>query len=126
MITEQIGDRFGITVQYEPQGHFVEFTAYEVLGVGEDDSQWYWRKGAVSSTDDTSNLSEAEPYIKGSVKWDGCSHFNFGDEGYLHLCGRDDIDKLANALSVIYERCGALMKEAKSNLLEGEFECASP
>ena len=35
--------------------------------------------------------SEIEEYIyDGIIKWDGCSHINFGEsdnQGYLHLCG---------------------------------------
>ncbi|MCP4128983.1 MAG: hypothetical protein GY753_18280 [Gammaproteobacteria bacterium] len=26
-------------------------------------------------------------YLEGSIKWDGCSHIKFRDEGYIHLCG---------------------------------------
>jgi len=33
-------------------------------------------------------------YLQGTIKWDGCSHITFGDEGengittgYMHLCG---------------------------------------
>jgi hypothetical protein len=36
--------------------------------------------------------------------------------------GREDLEKLINALTVIYERCGELMKQHGGNLLEGEFQ----
>lgn len=123
---EQIGDGFGITVRYEPHEAHVDFFAYEVLGVSESGQKWYWRKGAEDSSDNTDSIADAEHYVKGSVKWDGCSHLNFGDEGYLHLCGRADFDKLTEALPVIYERCGALMAAAGQYLLEGEFKIQSP
>lgn len=31
---------------------------------------------------------ETDLYLSFMIKWDGCSHINFGKEnGYLHLCG---------------------------------------
>jgi hypothetical protein len=36
----------------------------------------------------TDDFDKMERFIDGWIKWDGCSHINFGDEnGYLHLCG---------------------------------------
>lgn len=122
---EQIGDGdgFGITVRYEVDGPSVKFFAAEVTGVEENGVQYYWRKGAKSSEDDTTDFNDAERYIDGSVKWDGCTHINFGDEnGYLHLCG--DVDTLANALKVIYERCGELMHAEGTYLMDGVFAVA--
>lgn len=122
MIIEQIGDDFGVTVRYEVDGASVKFFAAEVTGVQEDGTKFYWRKGADSSMGDTSDFNDAERYIDGMVKWDGCSHYNFGDEnGYLHLCGAADIEKLGNVVETIYERCGELMKEQETYLQEGEF-----
>jgi len=126
ILIEQIGDDFGITVRYE-MGKYkttcIDFFAAEVTSVALGGIKCYWRKGADSSMDDTEDFNDAERYISGSVKWDGCSHFNFGDEeGYLHLCGGSDIGKLQNTLRVIYERCGALMKANGGNLLDGEFD----
>lgn len=28
-----------------------------------------------------------EKYLGFLIKWDGCSHINFGNDGYLHICG---------------------------------------
>lgn len=124
VIIEQVGDDFGVTVQYAVKGYSVDFTAFDVLGVADDGTQFYELKGATSSNDDTDNIADAQPLVTGSVKWDGCSHYYFGDAGYIHAHGRADIQKLTDALVVIYERCGSLMKAEGSNLLEGEFECA--
>lgn len=124
-LIEQIGDDFGVTVRYEFDEHkavSVNFFAVEVLGVEDNGTKVYWRKGASSSTDDTCNPAEAERYVDGSVKWDGCSHYYFGDEsGYLHCHGIADIEKLHEILSAIYQRCGALMKASGANTLHGEF-----
>src|SRR5690242_15475325 len=96
--TEQIGGEHGVTVRYEVYEGYVEFFAAEVTGVGvhpDPGVKYYWRKGATSSEDNTTDFNNAERYIDGTVKWDGCSHFNFGDNtGYLHLCGGSEIEKL--------------------------------
>jgi hypothetical protein len=126
ILIEQIGDDFGVTVRYEI-GEYgktcVDFFAAEVIAAADDGSRYYSRKGAVSSTDDTDDFNEAERLVSGSVKWDGCSHYYFGyEDGYLHMHGAADLEKLSQALVTIYERCGELMKEHGGNLLEGEFK----
>ena len=48
---------------------------------------------------DSNAPSDVEKYLKGYVKWDGCSHFWFGDDdGYMHLCGREDFDRIKASL----------------------------
>jgi hypothetical protein len=111
-IIEQIGGEHGTTVRYRIHDHHVEFFAAEVLGVA-DDGPLYWARGASSfpSDNDARTIDDAERYFEGSVKWDGCSHVIFGDEhGYLHLCGTEEINKLANALKTVHARCEELMK----------------
>jgi len=125
ILIEQIGDDFGVTVRFE-MGEYkavtVDFFAAEVIGAGEDGTKYYSRKGAVSSEDDTDDFNDAEPYVTGSVKWDGCSHYYFGRDGYLHMHGAEDIEVLNKTLTTIYQRCGQLMKANGGNLLDGEFE----
>lgn len=63
--------QFVIDMKVDP--YFIEFSVYEVISWNMDYS-----------------VSEKELYLKGSIKWDGCSHVWFGDEdNYLHLCGKD-------------------------------------
>lgn len=127
-IVEHVGGDFGATVVYTlpaEYNHYVEFFAAEIVGRGADDgAPDYVARGAMSSMDCVEDPLAAARYVSGSVKWDGCSHVNFGDDqGYLHVCGREGFDKLANILAQIYERCGELMQERGCNLLEGEFKC---
>lgn len=138
-IIEEVGGEFGATVRYllNEYGVAVDFFAAEITGrEGDSNKPLYWRKGADSSSDHTDDFSQAERYVEGSVKWDGCSHVSFGDEyATLHVCGRADCDKLALILATIYERCGELIKASGTELLDGEFTgnpatqataCASP
>lgn len=65
----------------------MHFEVFEIVVSGDGGNE-YERKGATSGMDTTSNLDEAQPLLAGLIKWDGCSHVNFGDEeGYVHLCG---------------------------------------
>lgn len=123
-LVEQVGGVFGVTVAYTVGNSHVDFFAAEVTGTDVDETNpIYWRIGATSSMDDpATELKDAERYVEGSVKWDGCSHLWFGDENaYIHVCGKSDFVKLATTLAAIYERCGQLMKENGSNTLDGEF-----
>lgn len=43
--------------------------------------------------------------MNGFVKWDGCSHFYFGDpenDGYLHLCGSWHLRKFTWAVEEVF------------------------
>jgi len=46
-----------------------------------------------------------EVYLKGTIKWDGCSHINFGDEGYIHLCGKYWFDKHIEVMKAVWNIC---------------------
>lgn len=96
---------------YDMAGY--EFEIYEVEARELNGNKLYMRKGATQSGDFSENiLEDAQPYLTGFIKWDGCSHFYFGDEGYLHLCGFVRIQKLI----VILQH---LIKLAKETGVEG-------
>ena len=109
-----------LTVKYEFSPTWTDFEAFQIIYTDDNGTHGYERKGATSSGDEVENISEAQPYIRGVVKWDGCSHYYFGDEeGYLHLCGKYDIKHITEAIRKIYERSGELMTSRD----ETEFNC---
>ncbi len=56
---------------------------------------------------------DADPYVDGSVKWDGCANYSVGTEGcMMHACERDHIAKLGRVLVAIYDRCGRFLTES--------------
>ena len=126
-LIEHFGGDYGVTVVFtlaaEYKSH-VDFFAVEIVGRGvPDNAPLYTKEGAVASCDHVEDPRQAERFVAGSVKWDGCSHVRFGDENaYIHMCGREAFKKLATVLPEIYERCGELMKERGVNLLDGEFK----
>lgn len=128
-IIEQIGGEFGVTVIYTLDPKYkshIDFFATEVTGIEDSPNKGkiiYERRGAGNSMDTVYDPHEAEPFIAGSVKWDGCSHMWFGNkDGYLHLCGFEDVDKLSNTLKQIHKRCGELMVKQGVELLKDAFE----
>lgn len=53
--------------------------------------------------------AEFEPYLRCVIKWDSCSHFHFGKpaegngrDGYLHLCGVDDLRRHVALIEEVY------------------------
>lgn len=54
---------------------------------------------------------DLEPYIPSlMIKWDSCSHFNFGTEnGYLHLCGVKDFKKHVMLMEWLYKAAFEVM-----------------
>jgi len=93
-----IGDPlFGFLVyEEEKANYYVNLTVTEVIGV----------------TESTPEVLEQEHYLSCYIKWDGCSHFYFGDiededgeskpSGYLHLCGADAISNHAELLRALF------------------------
>lgn len=49
----------------------------------------------------------AEPQFHGTIKWDGCTDIWFNeqdDNSYTHLCGKKQVDNLAQCLQRIVQR----------------------
>lgn len=53
---------------------------------------------------DADNLPiETTLYLKALIKWDACSHFYFGDQGYIHICGKHDFENHIQLMKMLYE-----------------------
>ena len=63
--------------------------------ITEHECSWSFEVYEVNSweCDEDNTPSDTELYLTGFIKWDGCSHINFGEledgkpDGYIHLCG---------------------------------------
>jgi hypothetical protein len=108
MLTENY---FGIRVRFRYLPHWTDVEVYEYVGqfVNDDKTdgaKFFNKKDAPSTPDPVLTLDEAEPYLTGYIKWDGCSEFDFGRP---HWCGPDDYKKHFAILEAIYKRAQALM-----------------
>lgn len=124
-IREEVLGDFGFVVEYSWDDKLdkvfsVSFKVVEIVArLADSNSIEYELEGAQDSMDTTGDFDKAQRFISGFVKWDGCSHFYFGDnQGYIHLCGRREIQKISDLIKIIYNNCGMLITSYK---LENEF-----
>ena len=63
------------------------------------------RAGAVSKPSPTKKTSEAQVYLSGFVKWDGCSTLRFDAQGdrLLHFCGKREATNVGVLLRRLYD-----------------------
>ncbi len=108
-------DDLQVTVIFiQKYDHAMDFFAAEIVAThitGKDfaaDRGWSKKDGR-SNMDLVYDPHEAERYLAGYVKWDGCQGINFGKDGHLHLCGSEDVEHLSQTLLRIFNRCGELM-----------------
>lgn len=85
----------------------VDVVCHEACGWGDDGPMFY---------DPNDNSEAGARLFSAWIKWDGCSHFNFGEgegdertDGYLHLCGREGYDVLARCLVACWNHARRLM-----------------
>ena len=80
----------GYTVRVWPRNPSVlTFEVYEVIGTEADGNVLWQRAGAANSCDfSKTGLDDAEWYMRGDLKWDGCVNYNVNqEECMLHVCG---------------------------------------
>lgn len=104
------------TVTAEVHDHWVNFTVYDIEGGAEgatpgiyDVPLWH-RKGAPTHPDTVDRLEDAEVYLHGRVKWDGCSdwHFDDQDRGMIHGCSREDVQRLGDVMARCWDDTATL------------------
>jgi len=101
----------GFTIVAVPHSHHVEFTVYDVEAWQEGEKSGVfdmplWHKaGTGSYPAPVDTLDEAEPYLHGSVKWDGCSnwHFDEQDRAMLHGCCRKDVLRFGEVMALCWD-----------------------
>lgn len=83
------------------ESHFVDFNVYTNVKWGMGDPEPF----------------EKDDYLGCSIKWDGCSHFHFGEEedrgrdGYLHICGLHSYYEHVKLMEFLYEKAFELMEK---------------
>lgn len=81
------------------ESHFIDFRVYNNIKWDMSDPEPF----------------EKEDYLECSIKWDGCSHFHFGEgdrggrNGYLHICGLESYYEHVRLMEFLYEKAFWLM-----------------
>jgi hypothetical protein len=92
--------------------YYVEFTVYEIAGWTDGERKGIydvplWQKaGSHMSPDPVDSLRDAEVYLHGSVKWDGCSNWWFDEQErgcVLHGCSKDDLLRIGNIMAACWD-----------------------
>ncbi len=90
-----------ITVSYNE----CNFTVYDIMYILDDKSWYEGIDGCGADDKSTPDITKANKYISGIIKWDGCSHLYFGDrDGYIHACGSSDVLRIGKILEKVYRR----------------------
>lgn len=98
----------------ELREYVVDFAVYEIEYVepGPPEKLLWHRAGADVYPDPVETLAEAEPYLHGSVKWDGCSNWAFDEQergAALHGCSRHDLVRLGEVMARCWDWAGELL-----------------
>ena len=91
-------------VRWRVLDYWADLEVYEIVSVG--DEPLFNKKGWVSSEEQTTDIDEAEPYVTGYIKWDGCTEFDFGSH---HWCGPHFYKLHIDLLTHLYRRAYELM-----------------
>lgn len=90
----------------------IEFSVYEVVGLtATAETPIYKRAGAVSSMDMVEDVADAQRFLHGNVRWDGCSNWSFDehDKVMMHFCGVRDAEDIGRLFSALYSIARELM-----------------
>lgn len=106
---EEHNDEVGVTIRHiSEDGYSLNVVVKE--GTRQRDGSIYYTYCPQSASEPTDDFDTGDILFCGFVKWDGCSHFEFGGErgededvGYLHLCGEYGFRHLQWALNRVKE-----------------------
>ena len=107
----RVWEDIGYVARIEQQrDHYVNFVIYELQGIEcGTGAVVLHKKGSPSWPDPVYDTSEAEEFITGYVKWDGCSDWLVHDS--IHYCSRTGLAEVSQVL----QRCWDWAAETMPN-----------
>ncbi len=102
---EEIFGEFGFRLIWSVEDHWADVRVYEIT-CREEGKPLFNRNDWQSLPDPVESTEEAEEYLTGYVKWDGCTELNMGQP---HWCGPSGYAKHCSLLKHIYHRAFDLM-----------------
>lgn len=128
-ITDQLGGIGGFTVRWEYEPYWTDFFVSEVVTEDDDGVPMYEKCGSTGGQY-TTDLADARCFVRGTIKWDSCTHWRFGEEegpmcGYLHLCGPEHLRAFSELVPYLYKRAFELMgRDPNADGIFGSWEKA--
>ncbi len=94
----------------EAPDHVLDFKVYEILWKEPDGTFAFDREGSIGS-DPVLTTSEAQVYLSGGIKWDGCSnmHFDEQDRVMLHFFSKREAMNTGVLLGRLYDLAAKLI-----------------
>ncbi len=113
-LSEDILGEFGFRVEWHYASHYANVKAFNIEARGMDASRtpMFPRKDSYTSPDHVLETENAEPYLEGTLKWDGCSDINQGDH---HGCDEQFFIKHSLLLRYLWTRAHQLMPASEHN-----------
>ncbi len=104
-------DDIGFTVVCKPAPadqcpeHNWCFFAYQILATDENGNRLYNKKGSDWSPNFVDNLEDADKFLRGHVKWDGCSNWEIEPDqiAMLHFCDKEQAQNVGVLFGRIYD-----------------------
>jgi hypothetical protein len=61
-------------------------------------------ESAENRNDSTEDFAESQRFLSGSIKWDGCSNWDWHTDGCLmHFCGRGEAVSIGTLMTKLYD-----------------------
>ncbi len=92
-------------IKWGYESHYVRYCVYEIDSREVESNKLFFSK-AGDVNERVEDIANAEIYLEGSTKWDGCT--NIGGQSW-HLCGRYFLTKHIELLQHLYENAFILM-----------------
>ena len=102
---QDIWDNLSVTVRTRTPGEgYMDYEVYEHYGWDDDNRPLYTKKqNGPGGLDPTETLDNALALMTGTIRFDGCSHNTFGENGYIHGCELRHITKLADIFRRLWD-----------------------
>lgn len=82
--------------------YWFSFEVKEITGYGPDPSREFTIP--LFGFNFLEDYAEAEIFLHGNIKWDGCSNWDFHSENIMvHFCGRKDATSLGRLMNHLYD-----------------------
>lgn len=117
------GLMFSVVAEQHENGCSVSYIVFQTLGVDEQGVRW-WIKDRDGIFGMTSNIDEADVYLHGFVKWDGCSNWYFDEQDHamIHFCGRRGMKRVSDLLFACFDMTEELIPDKFDRNLAGGKE----
>lgn len=98
----------GYAMAYELKPGYTHFFDFKIYNIAEEaNGSILFYKNTEGSHTYVDNIEEADSFISGEIKWDGCSNFIFDEqkECMLHTCDRGSMIAIGEVLARTWD-CG--------------------